>query len=239
LVPQKPDVVAATDTSKHGIGGFWNVPSTTPATPYPEFYAWCTQFTPDIQDTLVSPQNPAGSLIKDLELMSLIIGAMLASQSPTMAHPNVFIALDNTPAIAWTQKGSTTSIKALAYLLHHLAHLCHANPFTLTTLYVAGSSNLIADSCSCSFHMDDTTFLTHLITTFLVQPSWQLAQPSKQLPSNMNSSLFGTLCKQEYTATNVKDKTWFLWEDFYVQLQCGPELVGIDDPIPLLQLFAQ
>jgi hypothetical protein len=38
---------------------------------------------------------------------------------------------------------------------------------------------------------------------------------------------------------NGNDNTWTLWESFCVDLYIDPELVGIDDPIPLLQLFTQ
>jgi len=38
---------------------------------------------------------------------------------------------------------------------------------------------------------------------------------------------------------SANDTTWALWEDFCVGLFIDPELVGIDDPIPLLQLFGQ
>ncbi len=39
--------------------------------------------------------------------------------------------------------------------------------------------------------------------------------------------------------TNTNDNTWSLWEAFCVQLHTDPELVGINNPIPLLQIFAQ
>jgi hypothetical protein len=32
--------------------------------------------------------------------------------------------------------------------------------------------------------------------------------------------------------------TWDIWADFCMQLYCNPDLAYIDDPIPLLQLFA-
>jgi len=34
------------------------------------------------------------------------------------------------------------------------------------------------------------------------------------------------------------DNTWAIWTDFCVQLNCNPELADLDNPIPLLQLFA-
>jgi len=38
---------------------------------------------------------------------------------------------------------------------------------------------------------------------------------------------------------SANDTTWALWEDFCVGLYIDPELVGIEDPIPLFQLFGQ
>jgi hypothetical protein len=120
IVPYAPSILAATDASKSGVGGFWlNVTghSTTNC-------LWCQQFPAAIQERLITLTNPTGTLTSsDLELAAIITGAQLTASHYGGQHPNIAIATDNTPAMAWVSKGSTTSTVAPAFLLHHLAQL--------------------------------------------------------------------------------------------------------------------
>lgn len=189
LVPMAPTSVGATDASKQGMGGFW-LPTTMRPDSHPPM-VWRAPFTPDIQARLVSTSNPTGSITNsDLELTALITGAHLAASLPSATRPSLYCAVDNTPALAWTKRGSTSSIAPPAYLLRQLAQSCRQLDFTLYPLFTPGSSNLIADFCSRSFALSDDAFLRELQRGFPIQPSWTLVHPTTDWRSLMNSALF-------------------------------------------------
>ncbi|MFN9982929.1 MAG: hypothetical protein ACK53Y_23575, partial [bacterium] len=92
--------MAATDASKLGMGGFWV--SLNPATNTLQHFLWRAPFSKLTQDSLVSDANPAGLINNsELELAALLTGAILAAQFTATLHPNIALASDNTPAIAW------------------------------------------------------------------------------------------------------------------------------------------
>jgi hypothetical protein len=123
LVPHAPSILAATDASKSGMGGFW-LTGTGPSTAN---YLWRQPFPAAIQERLITLNHPTGTLTNsDLELAAIITGAQLANSHYGGQHPNIVIDMDNTPALAWVSKGSTTSTAASAFLLHYLAQLRRA-----------------------------------------------------------------------------------------------------------------
>jgi hypothetical protein len=173
------------------MGRFW-VTAPMQAQPTPQFVIWRQKFQADIQNALITSTNPMGTItINDLELLAMITGAMLAAQHSTASHPSILSAADNTSAISWARKGSTTSTSAPAFLLHHLGHLRRASPFAFCPVFTPGASNLVADCCSRSFDWSDNQLLRHINTACPVQPSWMLVTPPKELLYNLNSSLFG------------------------------------------------
>jgi hypothetical protein len=186
LVPHPPTVIAATDASKQGMGGFC-------VTQYRNS-VWRAAYPPHIQTSLISTDNLTGTITNsDLGLAALVTGSVIAAQLASSTYPTVLIEADNTPAVAWTQKGSTTSTKANAYLLHNLARQRRANPFQLSVCFTPGATNTIADACSRLFHLSDVDFLNHINTTFPVQPCWTLVHPSSDMLSAVNSALLKKL----------------------------------------------
>jgi hypothetical protein len=188
LVPQPPHIVAATDASLQGMGGFW-----CDATKQNN-YVWRAQFPPNVQQAVVSQQNPTGIVSNSaLELAAIIVGSHMAAKNPTYPHPHMLIASDNTAACGWMQKGSTTSTQSQAFLLHHLTRLRRDAPFSFTCLYASGCSNTLADCCSRLFSLPDTEFLQYVNMHYPVQPSWTLVTPPNDLLSNVNSAILNKL----------------------------------------------
>jgi hypothetical protein len=183
LVPTQPNVVAATDASLLGMGGFWR-PLQHPA----QNFLWRAPFPPEVQQTVLTHTNPAGTTTNStLELAAVVTGSALAALSSPDTCPNILVATDNTPACAWIQKGSTTSQSTPAYILQHLAQLRRLCPFTLNTCYTPGTTNNIADCCSRLFHLSDDQFLSYMNATYPVKPSWTLVRPPNEMISSMNS----------------------------------------------------
>jgi hypothetical protein len=79
-----------------------------------------------------------------------------------------------------------------------------------------------------------------------VQPSWTLAHPPHDLTSSTTSTLLrnlrlfkeATYNGLHATRRGSADTTWDIWHEFYELLHCDPYLETINDPIPLLQIFA-
>jgi hypothetical protein len=186
LVPRQPDTLAATDASGDGMGGFWATPQAN--------YLWRSPFPHSISAQLITASNPTGTLNNsDLELAAIITGSVLASRHAHSTHDNILLASDNTPAVAWATKGSTTTTKPPAYLLRHLAIQRRAQPFTLTPCFSPGNTNLVADCCSRLFHLNNMDFMTYMTHRFPTQPSWTLVTPPKDLLSVTNYALSKTL----------------------------------------------
>jgi hypothetical protein len=186
LVPRQPTCIAAADASQNGMGGFWMTAD--------QNILWRTTFPRPIRDQLITQDNPTGTLTNsDLELTALITGCLLPAAHSPLPHPSIAIASDNTPAVAWAKKGSTTSNKAPAFLLHQLARQRRALPFDLQPFFTPGTTNLVADLCSRSFHLSDTAFLLKMNSLFPIQPCWQLAQLPRETQSQLNSALLGQL----------------------------------------------
>jgi hypothetical protein len=190
LVPRAPTYIGAVDASQAGLGGFW-IPSRFGSLPTP--IAFRMPFPYHIQQRLVSATNPKGTITNsDLELAAIITGATTVSSITPTYHPLLLCASDNTPAVAWTTKGSTSSTGLNAHLLRWLAHVCRTSHFDLRVIATPGTSNTIADFCSRSFHLSDQDFLTDLNARFPIHPSWQLVHPTNTTTSDVTSAL---LCK--------------------------------------------
>jgi len=207
VVPTHPTILAATNASKVGMGGFWvNAPS--PTQPSGEYYLWRHAFSDAVKQSLITADNPSGTVtINDLELMAIITGAVLASNNTKQLHPTILQAADNTAAIAWARRGSTTSISAPAFLLHHFGQLRQAKPFAFHPVYTPGSSNTLADCCSRSFDLSNMEFLTHIQRLYPVKSSWKLVTPPSELTSQLSYSLFGKLHRQASTPPAAQQTT--------------------------------
>jgi hypothetical protein len=187
LVPRAPHYVGAVDASSSGCGGFW-ISTTHGALPQP--LAFRQSFPVDLQNQLVSATNPSGVLTNsDLELAAIALGvATLNDHAPT-PYACIYAASDNTPAVAWCTKGSTSSVGANAHLLRWIAQLARESTFTLHPVSIPGLSNRIADFCSRVFHLQDPQFIQALNTRFPTYPSWQLAHPQPEHVHSMISAL--------------------------------------------------
>ena len=187
LVPKAPSYVGAVDASGIGCGGFWTS-TNFGHLPQPIAFRW--QFPTTIRNQLISSSNPSGNLSNsDLELAAIIAGtAMLQNHANTSAS-TLYLASDNTPAVSWCTKGSTSSIGANAYLLRHLAQLTRMDNCSLEIVSVPGNTNTIADFCSRSFALTDQAFLRALNARFPVTPQWQLVPITTDIASQLTSSL--------------------------------------------------
>ena len=196
MVPKTPTCITATDALRQGLGGFWIRPTIN--------VLWRIPLPQSLQRQLISTNNRTGVFTNsDFELAAMITGSVLPASQDHM-HTTILIASNNTPAVVWASKGSTTSTAPNAFLLHHLAQQCHLWKFDMLPCFTSGTSNQIADCCSCLFHLSDTGFLHYMNNHYPAQPCWQLAPVEHNIVSVLNSILSK---KWQPMALLIPDKT--------------------------------
>ena len=201
LTPAAPSFIGFVDACKHGIGGVW-LSGTERIQPT----VWRCPVPLDIQNKLVSQNNPNGSItINDLEMTGILIQwLVLETIAPcSLKHTNVAIYCDNTSAVSWTQRMSSTSSLLANHLLRALAvrqHVHRTSP--LLCMNIAGIDNEIADVPSRSF--TDKTF-THSPQNFVqtFTKLFPLKQPHSwkefHLPAKLNSRVMSLLRGKQLT----------------------------------------
>jgi len=194
LVPRAPHYIGAVDASGAGCGGYW-VGSSFGSLIHPT--AFRLQFPDHIKQALVSASNPTGTLTNsDFELAALVLGAAVLPTFAPTTNACAFAASDNTPAVAWCQKGSTSSAGPNAHLLRWLAHLTRQSRLTLQPISVPGTSNTIADFISRSFSLSDQDLLAELNLRFPYQHAWHIAHPTPEHEQCLTSALSRTTWQQ-------------------------------------------
>jgi len=129
-------------------------------------------FPQHIQDNLVSASNPSGTITNsDLELAAIVMGAHLLHSAVSLPHPMIYVGSDNTSAVSWCSKGSTSSNGLNGFLLHLLAQLTHQCGMSLQPIFIHGVTNSLADFCSRSFHLTMQAFREHLQLAYPNLPS--------------------------------------------------------------------
>jgi len=189
ITPQPPTYIGSCDASGLGMGGVWFHPDITqPA------LLWRTPFAEDICQSLVSANNRTGMLTNsDLELLGAIAHQVVLAATNHIAESTNAVLNNNTAAIYWLCRGSVTSSKAAAYLLHLQALHSHHHCYITTYDHIPGPANSMANDCSHLWHLTDDALLTHFNSHYPQAASWTLCQ----LPSAMNSMLISALWQQQ------------------------------------------
>ena len=125
---------------------------------------WQQAFPSDITTSLVTYENPHGTISNsDLELAGHVAHNDVLPSMANIVSTTVSSCTDNTLALYWTKKGSTSTSVPSAYLLQlqalHQQHYCYHS----RTAYIAGTANVMADDCSRLWHLTDEQMLTHFI----------------------------------------------------------------------------
>jgi hypothetical protein len=185
LVPANPEFIGAVDASGQGLGGFWISNTNTTHN-----IIFRHQFPPAIAAELITDTNPHGTLTNsDFELAAVIMGAAILSTNTPLHHSHIWSASDNTPAVSWCHRGSTSTQTPNAYLLQWLASLTRDMSFVSCPVSVPGHTNTVAYFCSRSFHLNEQEFLAELHQRFPISGGWTFAHPSPQHVSRMISAM--------------------------------------------------
>ena len=149
LVSNYPNYVQFTDACGLGAGGI-----ITPGLDPMQHWVWKFEWPQDIKDSLVSWSNKKGTLtINDLELAGIVLGWLVLEQvCKNLTYKHVGLFCDNTSAVSWTHRGSTSTSTVAGRLLRFLALRQRKRQVSsLAPLHVAGEDNTMADIPSRAF----------------------------------------------------------------------------------------
>ena len=142
IVPDYPSVIGSVDAAKQGIRGVLFAPGKPPA-------MWCTHFSEDIQQRIISTANTAGDLTNsDLEQAGVLAHADMATLLYDLQELTLVTLNDNVAAISWNHKGALTSNQAAAYICHLSSLHCHHHQYHHEVSHIASKANTMADILS-------------------------------------------------------------------------------------------
>jgi hypothetical protein len=183
IVPDTPLAIGACDAAGTGMGGVWFSLDLAPL-------VWREPFPQDIQDRLVSSNNPTGDLTNsDFELAGVVGHQDVIAQHWDVREATISLLNDNSPAISRSSKGSVTSNKSAAYLLRLSSMHQRHHRYLAVYDHIAGPANAMADDCSRLWHLSDAAFLAYFNQTYPQPKPWRFVN----LRPAMNSALISAL----------------------------------------------
>ena len=184
LFPVDPGhILGACDAAKSGMGGIFFDEQGQP-------YAWRQDFPLSVQSRLISDDNPAGSITNsDLELAASIVHEGTVATAVPVVERTVRTGSDNTPTVAWRNKGSASTKGPAAYLLRLASLQQRALRHVPRVHYIAGPVNVLADATSRRFDLSDTALLALLNELAPQTQPWRLLHPPPELLSKTISAL--------------------------------------------------
>ena len=200
VVPTPSTYFGAMDAAKQGMGGVWFPPLNQGpplAIQQPRSarlqhpILWRARFPPKIQSQLVSVDNPSGSITNsDLELSGAIAqDDVLTTALPTVAHLSTCTFSDNTPAVSWKTKGSTSTHGPAAYLLQTAALHKRHHRYQNELHYLPGRLNAMADDCSRLWQLTDSQLVSYFNFTYPQAATWKLHHLRPEMLSVLTSNL--------------------------------------------------
>jgi hypothetical protein len=188
LVYGHPVYTGASDAAKAGMGGVWFVGD--------EALLWRAPFPPEVQLKLVSTRNPRGTVTNsDLELAATIAQHHILDETGyPLQGESTHTFCDNTPAVAWQTKGSTSTTHVTADLLRHAALHQRDTGHVQRFEHLAGERNVMADDASRLWSKDDTNILAYFNSTYPQTKPWQLRHLSPPVLSKLTS----LLCRRKW-----------------------------------------
>jgi hypothetical protein len=189
LVPQPPLSVGACDASGLGMGGVHFLHGHNGQV---QPLLWRQRFAPHISAALVSTHNPMGTVNNsDLELAGTIAHHDTLVHAIDMREQTCHTLCDNTPAVAWQRKGSTSTMGPAAYLLRVQALHQRFYRYVSRIDHIPGVVNAMADAASRRWELTDSQLVSFFNSTYPQSTPWTQCT----LRPHMDSALTSALCK--------------------------------------------
>ena len=202
------------DAAKAGMGGVWFPPG--PAVPlsiHPhkknslqEPCLWRAPFLEEIQQAIVSSSNLLGDISNsDLELCGTIAHDNILASTVPVTHLTTCNLSDNTPAVVWYTKGSTTTTgPAVAYLLQVSSLHQHHFRYKPELHHIPGVANTMADDCSRLWHLKDSQLVSYFNVKYPQKKSWKMLHLRPEMHSVLISCLLRKLSPPESYFHTIK-----------------------------------
>lgn len=193
LVPGIDLHVGACDAAKSGRGGVW-------FTDDGRAIVWREPYPEAVKSEVISDSNPTGKLTNsDLELEGTVLHHLVLGKTAKVDGETTYTGCDNTPAVAWRTKGSSTSRKARAKLLRLAAGLRREQRAHHRIGHLSGVDNRMADDASRLWHFSDDEFIAHFNSHYPQKNSWQMYR----MPSAVNSLMTSVMLNGESNVESV------------------------------------
>ena len=151
LVMRPPSYISYTDAWNLGAVGVW-----CSGTSYLKPFLWQVEFPRDIQYSLVTVENPNGSIrINYLELAGALLGFLvLEAQRVQLKYCHLAIFCYNMTTVVWAYKLRNSKSEIAGCFLRFLGLLMHQSKCSsMIPHHIAGKDNIMSDIISRAFKM--------------------------------------------------------------------------------------
>ncbi len=154
--------------------------------PSEQGYVWRHPFPDDVQNDLVSTDNPKGSTTNsDLEHTGLLAQVSLMGVSHDIRYATISNGSDNIAAVSRVRKGAVTSEGPSAHLCNYACMHQRQHRYYHHAYYVPGPANVMADDASRLQHLTDEEFLSHFNQVYPQSKPWKLLHLPKETASSL------------------------------------------------------
>ena len=200
LVTMPPTFISYTDACKLGAGGVWCSGVTTLKP-----FLWQVEWPRDIQQALVTNENPNGSItINDLELAGALLGFLVLENTDAhLEYCHLATFCDNMTTVVWAYKLRNSKSRIAGYLLRFLGLRMHqAKCSSMVPHHIAGEENIMADVISRAFKDGKYFEISNDLVSYfnshfpLAQSkSWHECRVPNALISSVTACLRGRCCQ--------------------------------------------
>jgi hypothetical protein len=146
---------------------------------------WQYELPADITARLVTHKNPNGTITNsDLELLATIVHKDVLAHAFDIRERTVATGTDNTPALAWQGKGSTSTTGPVAYLLRLQALHQRYHRYRAEHFYIPGPVNVMADDASRLTKLSPPELLSLFEHKYPQNLPWRLLTPRPAMLSS-------------------------------------------------------
>ena len=208
-VPTPAAAIGCADAARPGMGGVFFTPERLDNNHTVErAFLWRVPFPPAIQERLVSWENPTGSITNsDLELAAALAQQDVVAQQIDIRERTIHTHSDNTPTVAWLNKGSNSKAGPAATLLRLQAFHQRMHRYHPRHDYIPGPANVMADQCSRLWNLSDEELLTHFDKHFPQVQSWTQCRLQPATNSLLTSALLGKKQEEGWSSPVPKQRT--------------------------------
>ena len=193
LVPLLPAVLGDHDACQQGAGGIlFPAAPTNMRHPHQHQHTiiWRAPWPQDIQNSLVTSTNPHGTItMNDLELAGGLLHLDAAAHNFDVRERTILSRTDNSAALFWQRRGSTTSTSCTANILRLYGIHQRHHRYVPRHDFLPGDMNMFADTASRLFHLSNSQFLAHFHSHFPQKLSYRLWTPKRRTYSAVISAL--------------------------------------------------